>query len=226
MNKNKATFLLFLALPILFGLSSCKKESKAEKVRTKTESQGKNRRGKIDIPVGKEGEGVKSFFDDTVGEFFLEDDKETVAPDTIELDADTPILDLSGDQAERGGIQDISWEDETPEDDFKTIYFDFDGRGIRPDQQDALEYNVKKAKKMSKDKKIVIEGHACHSAGSRTYNLAISDDRAKCIKDEFGDAGIEIVSIGRGSEMPTVKGGERAEQWPNRRVEVYAQLVN
>ena len=72
---------------------------------------------------------------------------------------------------------------------------------------------------------IVIEGHACHSAGSRAYNMALSERRARFAASRFSEAGISSTDIKiapRGQEMPIVKGGGRQEQAPNRRVEIFA----
>ena len=74
-------------------------------------------------------------------------------------------------------------------------------------------------------KVIVVEGHACDSAGSAIYNMALSERRAKFIALQFTQAGIEKMNIkiaARGQEMPVHNGGNRHEQAVNRRVEVYA----
>lgn len=123
----------------------------------------------------------------------------------------------------------FSWEDinvEQSKHQFKTLYFDFDKDTIKPDSHQALSYDTAEAKKMIKDGKIiVIEGHACHSAGSAIYNLALSERRARYIAQKFAEAGIDAKDIKiapRGQEMPVRKGGSRTEQWVNRRVEIYA----
>ena len=74
-------------------------------------------------------------------------------------------------------------------------------------------------------KTIVIEGHACHSAGSAIYNLALSEKRARHVAQKFAEAGIDSCNIKiapRGQEMPIVKEGNRKQQAPNRRVEIFA----
>ncbi len=123
----------------------------------------------------------------------------------------------------------FAWEQlaaEETKDVFKKLFFDFDHYILQPNQQTDLKTNVKHAKKMIKQgKTIVIEGHACHSAGSAIYNLALSEKRARHIAKKFADAGIDAKHIKiapRGHEMPIRKGGTRAEQAVNRRVEVFA----
>ena len=52
---------------------------------------------------------------------------------------------------------------------------------------------------------IVIEGHSCHSAGSKTYNMVLSERRAKAVSDRLVAAGIpadKIKIVSRGQECP------------------------
>lgn len=121
------------------------------------------------------------------------------------------------------------WEDPTVEDSkeqFKTLYFAFDSNKLNKDDEPDMHHNIKYAKRMiKKGKTVVIEGHSCHSAGSATYNLALSEKRAQHVAQQCKDAGCKtkyIKVVGRGQEMPLRKGGSRKEQWPNRRVEMFA----
>jgi outer membrane protein OmpA-like peptidoglycan-associated protein len=123
----------------------------------------------------------------------------------------------------------FSWEDASAEESkkqFQTLYFDFDKDYVKPSEESKLEKDIDEAKKMIKaGKTIVIEGHACHSAGSRAYNMALSERRARFVASRFAEAGIspsDIKIAPRGQEMPVVKGGNREQQAPNRRVEIYA----
>jgi len=123
----------------------------------------------------------------------------------------------------------FSWEDQLAEDTkklFQTIYFDFDKDFFKSSEDLKLHQNIAQAKKMIKQgKTIVIEGHACHSAGSRAYNMAISERRARNVAQKFAEAGIDSSHIKiapRGQEMPVRKGGNKQEQAVNRRVEIYA----
>lgn len=123
----------------------------------------------------------------------------------------------------------FSWEDASAEESkkqFQTLYFDFDKDYIKPSDEAKLEQDIAEAKKMIKaGKTIVIEGHTCHSAGSRAYNMALSERRARFVASRFAEAGISATDIKiapRGQEMPVVKGGNREQQAPNRRVEIYA----
>ncbi len=110
---------------------------------------------------------------------------------------------------------------------FKKIYFDFDQFAIREDQESALAYNLAIAKDLvAKGYGLVIEGHACNSAGSSEYNLMLSEKRAQSIKHYFAKHGITteaIRTVGCGCEFPEVpRDGDREAQAPNRRDVIYA----
>lgn len=127
----------------------------------------------------------------------------------------------------------FQWESTSAEqskEEFKTIYFEFDKYTITKEQEATLKADIEHAKKMiSAGKVIVIEGHACDSAGSAVYNMTLSEKRAKFIASKFTQAGIDKASIkiaARGQEMPIIKGGDRHKQAVNRRVEVFAIDAN
>ena len=107
----------------------------------------------------------------------------------------------------------------------KTIYFDFDKFVIRKDQSDALSRNLDILKKLTDEgKTIVVEGHACCSAGSDAYNMILSEKRARAIANWLIKKGLkrkQLKTVGRGYELCIVTGGSREEQAPNRRVEFY-----
>lgn len=113
---------------------------------------------------------------------------------------------------------------------FKNVYYDFDQHDVRRDQKAALEQNASIAKSLAaKNNTIVLEGHACDSAGSSEYNLMLSEKRAEGVANELASKGIDrkkIRTVGRGSEMRIVPSGDREQQAPNRRVEFYAYPAN
>lgn len=123
----------------------------------------------------------------------------------------------------------FQWEDaavDQSKEDFKTIYFEFDKYKVTKEQEPNLQADIEHAKKMiALGKIIVIEGHACDSAGSAIYNMTLSEKRAKYIARKFMDADVDKADIkiaARGQEMPVVKGGNRHQQAVNRRVEIFA----
>jgi outer membrane protein OmpA-like peptidoglycan-associated protein len=114
---------------------------------------------------------------------------------------------------------------------FKKIYFKFNQYSIDPEQIPALEYNLQIARTLiDKGYSLVVEGHACNSAGSSEYNLMLSERRAASIKNYFIDNGVSketIRTIGCGCEFPEVpRDGDRQAQAPNRRDVLYAYPSN
>lgn len=152
----------------------------------------------VNIPLASAGTS-KGFFDENIDGFVLEDDG---------VKKDEPVL-AAGDTKR-----------------FKTIHFAFDKYDISHDQESLVEADAQEALKVAREdqKTIVVEGHADHSAGSKTYNLILSEHRAQEVARRMEDAGVpheQIKTVGRGTEMPVVMGGSRDEQAPNRRVEVF-----
>ena len=126
----------------------------------------------------------------------------------------------------------FAWIDEQADDELRKLYFSFNHYGIRADQKDALAYDIEQVKQLvvqagSTQPVVVIEGHACQE-GARSYNVGLSEKRAKVVADIFVAAGIDkdmIKVIGRGQECPLVVDGKvingsREDRAPNRRVEV------
>jgi outer membrane protein OmpA-like peptidoglycan-associated protein len=111
---------------------------------------------------------------------------------------------------------------------FNTLYFDFNKQNIKSTETTKLNQDIELAKNVqasieNDNKKIIIEGHACHSAGSAAYNLALSEQRARNVAKEFMNQGVDKNNIKiapRGQEMP-VAYGNRAAQALNRRAEIF-----
>ncbi len=172
---------------------------------------------------------VRSFFDEQIGEFESEEDLSIVMNDD---DAVEPEEDR------QDSLEKFSWIEAAAkegDEEFKVVYFDWDSDEVGVEQKENVSYDVqqtqeelKVSQKTGIEPTVVIEGHACHSAGSPAYNLALSEKRAKKVADRFVTAGIDrdnIKIVGRGQEVPAVIKGEkvtgsREKQWLNRRVEV------
>ncbi len=107
----------------------------------------------------------------------------------------------------------------------ETIYFGFNRYSIAPEHKTSLQRTTQTLREMlSPEQMIVVEGHACNSAGSPRYNTMLSEKRAKEVASYLVQAGIpqeQIRVVGRGSEMRKVPTGNREQQAPNRRVEFY-----
>ena len=103
----------------------------------------------------------------------------------------------------------------------RIIYFDYDKAAIRPEFMVLINTHAKLAAKYPQ-LRMRLEGHA-DERGSREYNVALSDNRAKSVKRIMGTQGArasQIRTIGYGEEVPIVSGkGERSWQ-KNRRVEI------
>lgn len=203
----KKQFALFL-FGIAF-LSGCGKKNK-NKMMAKGDSFSQ-----VNIPMA--GDQVANA-DDSVRSFFDQDIKEFVAMD-------------GENSTEAGSVNDFAWVDANEKDSiFKTVYFDFDKHGIRADQKETVSYDVNQSKKtLTESQKnnqkttVVIEGHACHSAGSSAYNLALSEKRAKAVANQLTASGLSkqnVKVVGRGQDVP-VCDGSREQQWKNRRVEFH-----
>jgi outer membrane protein OmpA-like peptidoglycan-associated protein len=206
----------FCLLMVLVALAGCgKKGKKAE--------HGKRRHGKVaqvDIPVADAQ--AKNFFDEDVSEFNLAQNDTTGAKEAV------------------ASAQDYVWANEADKTSgFKVVYFDFDRHAIRDDQEGSVSLDIDLAKKefaqaekSGKKAIVLVEGHACHAAGSSIYNLAKSEKRAKSVCDRLIAAGIpqeNIKIVGRGKEVPAIVDGKpvtgtREQQWPNRRDEI--RIIN
>lgn len=200
MKNRSAVFLLSL----LVVVAGCGKKNKKAVVKSNDEIS-KN----IDIPVAGD---AASFFDEDLGEYTLAEEQGL----GNKVDSDFTFED-----ADKQG--------------YKTVYFDFNNYSLRQDQEENVAFDMARIKQSLTDAQakgvtpvVIVEGHACHSAGSATYNLALSEKRAKVLSDRLVAEGIALESIkivGRGKELPAMVDGkpctgDREQQWPNRRDEV------
>jgi len=217
-----------LSLLVLVGLSGCWRNRKKEQ--QKNNGQVVAMTDSVNIPLATEENNF--LLDENLDELM------TIADDSFDgvenQNVKTQISKINVDD-------EFSWIEETSENDrqFKNVYFAFDSCDITPDQEENLHYNIALAKRIvdehllfgdkSHQPTIVIDGNSCHSAGSKAYNLVLSEQRAGALQERFVAAGISrdyIKIVGRGSEIPVIKDGkvvtgDRQQQWPNRRDEVH-----
>lgn len=219
-----------LLLVMLLSVSGCRKQKKpAEKCLATNDKEAT-----IAMPTGQGPKELQSVFDDDIAEFALVDE--------AAADAKTPTSEATAKAEEAVADEDVtnefSWIDDEDkrEQSLKTVYFDFDKYAIKQDQEVVVEHDVQvlkqtiaDAEKAGKKVTAVVEGHACHSAGSASYNLALSEKRAKVLKDRLVGAGMpsdQIKVVGRGQECPAIGKdgkpvtGTREQQWQNRRDEI------
>ena len=103
----------------------------------------------------------------------------------------------------------------------RTIYFDYDSASIRDDSMTVVREHGKYLSS-NPDRLVRLEGHA-DERGTREYNLALGEERAKSVREVLLLEGaqeeqIEIVSFGE--ERPAVEGTDDSALQLNRRVEV------
>jgi len=219
-----------LSLLVLVGLSGCWRNKKKEQQKNKNNGQIVAMSDNINIPLA----------DDEMKNFLLDEnlDELTIADDSFDV---TENQNAEMQVAQIKMHDEFAWVEEASENDrqFKNVYFAFDSCDIAQDQEDNLAYNISLAKRVvdehllfgdtTHQPTIVIDGNSCNSAGSRAYNLVLSEQRAGALQERFVAAGIPrdyIKIVGRGSEMPAIKDGkivtgDRQQQWPNRRDEVH-----
>ena len=150
------------------------------------------------------------------GDVMMEDEIEDGAP-----------IDIADDEGSSSGLDDEGAVILDPLDDpaselfVRTIYFDYDSADIR---EDSLVTVREHGKYLSgnPDRLVRLEGHA-DERGTREYNLALGEARAKSVRDILvlegaQEAQIELVSFGE--ERPAVEGTDESALQLNRRVEI------
>jgi len=99
-----------------------------------------------------------------------------------------------------------------------TVYFDFDSFLVKPEYRPMLKKNSDFLEENTQ-RHVVVEGHT-DARGSREYNIALGERRAKAVRDVLlangvGDDQIAVVSYGE--ERPAVEGTGEAVWAKNRR---------
>ena len=234
---------LFTLLSFVLLFSGCVHDKKGEKVRTPKKQERRVTQepeimDNINIPLA--GEEIRSYFDDKVvnlEEFVVKDVSDNqVEKKGLELaSSDTAVAMLDDSDLFDDMLEDFSWVQKVEngaDECFLPCYFGFNKYDVAVNQEENVEINLDMVKKIiaeGDNPKVVIEGHACHSCGSGTYNMVLSEKRAKAVADRFISAGVpraNIKIVSRGQECPALDEngdpvtGDRKEQWPNRRVEV------
>ena len=102
------------------------------------------------------------------------------------------------------------------------IYFDYDQDTLR---EDALSDLLKVSRLMKDNPKytLLVEGHA-DERGTREYNLALSERRAKAVEDFLSASGVSsfnVEVVGYGEEKPVDNGSNELAWSQNRRAELF-----
>jgi peptidoglycan-associated lipoprotein len=99
------------------------------------------------------------------------------------------------------------------------VFFDFDSDSLKPETREQLLKWVAFLKKYPKDG-LTVEGHA-DERGTREYNIALGERRAKVVKDFLVAHGVQasrLKTVSYGKERPAVLGSEEKIWAQNRRV--------
>ena len=102
------------------------------------------------------------------------------------------------------------------------IYFDYDQDTLR---ENALSDLLKVSRLMKDNPKytLLVEGHA-DERGTREYNLALSERRAKAVEDFLSASGVSFFNVevvGYGEEQPVDNGSNESAWSQNRRAELF-----
>ena len=102
------------------------------------------------------------------------------------------------------------------------IYFDYDQDTLR---EDALSDLLIVSRLMKDNPKytLLVEGHA-DERGTREYNLALSERRAKAVEDFLSASGVSsfnVEVVGYGEEKPVDNGSNESAWSQNRRAELF-----
>lgn len=102
-----------------------------------------------------------------------------------------------------------------------SVLFDFDKADIRPDAERALA-DVVEIIRGFPDRPVKVDGHT-DSIGSDAYNQALSEKRARAVRDWLAAHGVEksrMTASGFGESRPVADNATAAGRQANRRVEI------
>ncbi|MCZ6831982.1 MAG: peptidoglycan-associated lipoprotein Pal [Gammaproteobacteria bacterium] len=100
------------------------------------------------------------------------------------------------------------------------VYFEFDSSTLQPAGREVLDAHLALAK--TNTKSIRLDGHT-DERGTREYNMALGERRAKAVADYLsvnGVASYRIEAVSYGEERPVAYGSGEANWSQNRRVEI------
>lgn len=103
----------------------------------------------------------------------------------------------------------------------RIFYFDYDSSGIKPEDRDIIVAHVNHLLK-NPDIFITLSGHA-DERGSREYNLALGEQRARSVQRQMsllGVTGERIKILSYGEEKPAIDDHTEYAWSRNRRVEI------
>ena len=131
-------------------------------------------------------------------------------------------VDLTSDSDTSSGATSDPMSDVDIGEPYVKIYFDYDQDTLR---EDALSDLLKVSRLMKDNPKytLLVEGHA-DERGTREYNLALSERRAKAVEDFLSASGVSsfnVEVVGYGEEKPADNGSNESAWSQNRRAELF-----
>ena len=131
-------------------------------------------------------------------------------------------VDLTSDSDTSSGATSDPMSDVDIGEPYVKIYFDYDQDALR---EDALSDLLKVSRLMKDNPKytLLVEGHA-DERGTREYNLALSERRAKAVEDFLSASGVSsfnVEVVGYGEEKPVDNGSNESAWSQNRRAELF-----
>jgi len=106
----------------------------------------------------------------------------------------------------------------------RVVYFDYDSALLRAEADAVVRAHARHLLR-NPNTQLILEGHA-DERGTREYNLALGEDRAKSVADlmqALGVGGERIQTISYGEERPVALGHDESAWGLNRRVELLYQ---
>ncbi len=104
-----------------------------------------------------------------------------------------------------------------------TVHFDFDRSALKADMKRMLDEMASKVKSSTADEKVMIVGHT-DSVGTESYNMGLSNRRAKAVADYLAGKGVSAHSVtGEGESNPVASNASSDGRAKNRRTEVSCQ---
>lgn len=103
----------------------------------------------------------------------------------------------------------------------RVIYFEFDSASIRNEDRAAIQAHAEYLAKQAAAS-VVLEGHS-DERGSREYNIALGEQRAKAVRQLLlfqGAVATQLQTVSYGEESPAALGHDENAWQQNRRVEI------
>lgn len=141
-----------------------------------------------------------------------------------QVDDQTPVAAEEGKEAEEtkeGEDQVMSLDDPASPLSQRVIYFEFDSSTIKSEYQDVIAAHAAYLV-ANPNVSVVLEGHA-DERGTREYNIALGERRAKSVQEVLTLQGVDtkqIQVISFGEERPVALGHDESAWSLNRRVEI------